>query len=220
MKKNGLLLLLLTAFAAVQAADITVEGKTYHNYTVASYTAEGLTILHNDGAVTIPLEEWPADRRAEIKNYITRIERRRKAISRRPDLTTKTGAVFKKYKILRFSQSGAHVSHWGGVTIVKIEELPDSIQTEFKDQIELTKPKVLIVETELQESNFPKNIELAGPAKKGKKAANAEEDGGGIALDMNVNTGSGNVSIGTGGKSAAQTKAKKTRTVKTTKKTK
>ena len=128
MKRCGLLFCLLLPLTLLQGADITTtKGKTYYNYTVASYSAEGLTILHRQGAVMIPLEEWPEDRREEIKKYVAKIEKRRKAISKRPDLTTKTGAVLRKYKILRFSESGAHISHWGGVTIVKVEELPDGM---------------------------------------------------------------------------------------------
>ena len=207
MKFCGFFFSLLMSLAVLQAADITTtKGKTYYGYSVASCSAEGLTILHSQGAVMIPLEEWP--------------ENRRKAISKRPDLTTKTGAVLKKYKILRFSESGAHISHWGGVTIVKVEELPDDIQKKYQKQIEQTKPKVLIVETEQQESNFPKNIELTGPTKKSKKNADAEgEDGEGISLDMSVNNGKEAVSIGTGGKGSSKA-AKKSKSSRSSRKSK
>lgn len=221
MKFCGFFFSLLMSLAVLQAADITTtKGKTYYGYSVASCSAEGLTILHSQGAVMIPLEEWPENRREEIKKYIAKIERRRKAISKRPDLTTKTGAVLKKYKILRFSESGAHISHWGGVTIVKVEELPDDIQKKYQKQIEQTKPKVLIVETEQQESNFPKNIELTGPTKKSKKNADAEgEDGEGISLDMSVNNGKEAVSIGTGGKGSSKA-AKKSKSSRSSRKSK
>ena len=213
MKRCGLLFCLLLPLTLLQGADITTtKGKTYYNYTVASYSAEGLTILHRQGAVMIPLEEWPENRREEIKKYVAKIEKRRKAISKRPDLTTKTGAVLRKYKILRFSESGAHISHWGG------EELPDEIQKKYQKQIDQTKPKVLIVETEQQESNFPKNIELTGAKKKSKKKAD-DEEGEGMALDMSVNTGKGNVSIGTGGKSSSKS-AKKSKSSRSSKKSK
>lgn len=219
MKRYGLLFCLLFPLTLLQGADITTtKGKTYYNYTVASYSAEGLTILHRQGAVMIPLEEWPENRREEIKKYVAKIEKRRKAISKRPDLTTKTGAVLRKYKILRFSESGAHISHWGGVSIVKVEELPDEIQKKYQKQIDQTKPKVLIVETEQQESNFPKNIELTGAKKKSKKKAD-DEEGEGMALDMSVNTGKGNVSIGTGGKSSSKS-AKKSKSSRSSKKSK
>ena len=106
----------------------------------------------------------------------------------------------------------------GGVSIVKVEELPDEIQKKYQKQIDQTKPKVLIVETEQQESNFPKNIELTGAKKKSKKKAD-DEEGEGMALDMSVNTGKGNVSIGTGGKSSSKS-AKKSKSSRSSKKSK
>ena len=112
MKYFFLFLILFVPLALVQARDITTKsGKTYQNYTVAGYSAEGLTILHSTGGVLIPLEDWPDDRKDEVQKYITKIERRRKLIANRPDLKTKSGTVFKKYKILGFNASGARASH-------------------------------------------------------------------------------------------------------------
>ncbi len=164
MKHFFLFFLLVVPLALLQAKDITTKtGKTYKNYTVAGYSAEGLTILHSTGGVLIRLEDWPDDRKEEVQKYITKIERRRKLIANRPDLKTKSGTVFKKYKILGFNASGARVSHWGGITIVQISDLPDDIRKKYEDQIiSSTKPKGLVLENTLEkrpDSPFPADME-------------------------------------------------------------
>lgn len=220
MRNIGLFLSLAAVFAAAQAADITTtDGKTYRNYTVASYSAEGLTILHSEGAVMVPLEHWPKDRREEISRYIRRIEKRREKIRNRPDLTTKTGTVFKKYRILNFQKDDVRISHWGGVSLVKINELPDEIQKQYREEIEKVQPKVLILETGTQESNFPKNMELTAPEKKSRRSA--QQDGDGTMVETSVKTGKGNVSIGGGTpEKTAENKARKTVSRSSRKKTK
>ena len=209
MRNIGLFFGLAAVFAAAQAADITTtDGKTYRNYTVASYSAEGLTILHSEGAVMIPLERWPKERREEISRYIRRIEKRRERIRNRPDLTTKTGTVFKKYKILNFQKNDVRISHWGGVSLVKIDELPDEIRKQYREQIEKAQPKVLILETGTQESNFPKNMELTAPEKRSRRSASDEI---GTMVETSVKTGNGSVSIGGGTpEKTAVNKARKT----------
>ena len=68
MKYFFLFLILFVPLALVQARDITTKsGKTYQNYTVAGYSAEGLTILHSTGGVLIPLEDCPDDRNYEVQ---------------------------------------------------------------------------------------------------------------------------------------------------------
>ncbi len=164
MKYFFLLLLLSVPLALMQAKDITTKsGKTYKNYTVAGCSAEGLTILHSTGGVLIPLEDWPEDRKEEVRKYITKIERRRKFIANRPDLKTKSGTVFKKYKILGFNASGARISHWGGISIVSISDLPDDIRKKYDAQITaLTKPKGIVLENTLEkrpDNPFPADME-------------------------------------------------------------
>lgn len=164
MRHFFLCLILFVPLALLSAKDITTKaGKTYHNYSVAGYSAEGLTILHSTGGVLIPLEEWPDDRKEEVRKYINKIKRRRKLIANRPDLKTKSGTVFKKYRILGFNASGARVSHWGGISIVQISDLPDDIQKKYEPQIlSLTKPKGIVLKDTLgkRPSNpFPADLE-------------------------------------------------------------
>ena len=164
MKYIFLFLILFVPLALLEAKDITTKsGKTYKNYTVAGYSAEGLTILHSTGGVLVRLEDWPDDRKEEVRKYITKIERRRKLIANRPDLKTKSGTVFRKYRILGFNASGARVSHWGGITIVSISDLPDDIRKKYEAQISsITKPKGIVLENTLEkrpDSPFPADME-------------------------------------------------------------
>ena len=207
MKHIILFFLLFVSLAMLHAKDITTKsGKTYKGYTVAGYSAEGLTILHSTGGVLVPLEDWPDDRKAEIQSYLTKIERRRKLIANRPDLTTKTGTVFKKYKILGFNASGARVSHWGGVTIVKVSELPDDIQKKHEAEITAaTKPKGLVLESTLEkrpDSPFPSDMERTDS---GRRATTKKTEGG---MSIEATAGDHNVAIG-GSKKHPKTKAKK-----------
>lgn len=206
MKYVFLFLILFVPLALLEAKDITTKsGKTYKNYTVAGYSAEGLTILHSTGGVLVRLEDWPDDRKEEVRKYITKIERRRKLIENRPDLKTKSGTVFKKYKILGFNASGARVSHWGGITIVSISELPDDILKKYESQISAsTKPQGIVLENTLEkrpDSPFPADMERRDSGRHLWKS-----NSGGTEIEAKA----GDTAVTFGGASKKNTKKKKT----------
>ena len=206
--KNILSVLCLIAVCVLQADDITTaNGKTYHEYTVVSWSAEGLAIVHRSGATVIPLEQWPKDQRDRIADYIKKIEKRRKAIAGRPDLKTKSGKILKKYKIIRFTGNGALISYWGGTLLVKTDDLPDDIQEKHQQEIEKAKPKRgMVIETVAAQQKFPEDLSLNNqPAKRSRKPMEDSGDG----IDFQVSTPGGRKThINTGGKQQKQTKSK------------
>lgn len=197
--KNILSVLCLIAVCVLHAEDITTaNGKTYHKYSVISWTAEGLTIMHHAGITTIPLEQWPKDQMHKIADYIKKIEKQREAIAGRPDLKTKSGKILKKYKIIRFTANGALISYWGGTLLVKTDDLPDDIQKKYQQEIEKAKPKRgMVIETVTTQQKFPEDLSLNNqPAKRSRKPM--EDSGNGIDFQVStpggrrthVNTGS------------------------------
>ena len=206
--KNILLVLCLIAVYVLQAEDITkANGKTYHDYTVVSWSAEGPTIMHRAGVTVIPLEQWPKDQRHKIADYIKKIEKRREAIAERPDLKTKSGKILKKYKIIRFTGNGALVSYWGGTLLVKTDDLPDDIQKKYQQEIEKAKPKRgMVIETVTAQPKFPEDLSLNNqPAKRSRKPMEDSGDG----IDFQVSTPSGRrTHVNTGSRQQKTTKSK------------
>ena len=173
----------LILFAAVMfmltadAVDLkTKSGKIYKNYSVIGICPEGLTILHSDGGGIVALEDWPDENRAEIAKYITRIEKRRKRVADRPDLTTKSGMIYKKYKIIEFLPRGVKISFWSGTKIIEYSDLPDSMQKQYADKIGKVKPKpVMVFEGSPAESRAPIDLKLDKPNSKAGRARKKEK---------------------------------------------
>ena len=180
----------LTLFAAVMfmltadAVDLkTKSGKIYKNYSIIGICPEGLTILHSDGGGIVALEDWPDANRAEIAKYIERIEKRRKIVADRPDLTTKSGMIYKKYKIVKFLPRGVKISFWSGTKIIDYSDLPDPLQKEYADKIKKAKPKsVVVFDGTPAETRAPIDLKLdkpnskAGRIKKKEKEKDIDDD--------------------------------------------
>lgn len=168
--KYLLLFALLAFLLPTDAADLkTKSGKIYKNYTIIGTCPEGLTILHSNGGGIVSLEEWPENRKEEISRHIARIQKKRKLAKNRPDLHTKSGMVYKNYKILSFQPSGLKISFWSGTKIINYSELPDSIQKQYADQIAKVKPKqqsLVLNETPKNESRAPIDLKLDNPNSK------------------------------------------------------
>ena len=162
------LTVLAVLFFTAEAADLkTKSGKIYKSYSIIGYCPEGLTILHSSGGGIVSLEDWPDDKKADIAKYINRIEKRRKLAANRPDLKTKSGMVYKKYKILSFQPSGLKISCWNGIKIVDYSDLPDSMQKQYAEEIKRAKPNsVLVLEDQGAESRAPINLKLDKPNSK------------------------------------------------------
>lgn len=175
---------ILIMFAAVMfmftadAVDLkTKSGKLYKNYSIIGICPEGLTILHSDGGGIVALEDWPDENRAEIAKYITRIEERRKRVADRPDLTTKSGMIYKKYKIIKFLPRGVKISFWSGTKIIDYSDLPDSLQKEHADKIKKAKPKSVMVLNETPaETRAPIDLKLDKPNSKAGRTKKKEKE--------------------------------------------
>ena len=167
--------LTMLALLSLEAADLTtITGKTYKGDIVAGTCAEGLTILHSNGGVTVPLEDWPEDRTAEVARHIARVKKLRKLFEKRPDLKAKNGIVYKKYKILGFVPGGARVSCWNGIVLVKISDLPDSVQKQFEKEIAKVTPKSLFLQEtpKGEEQKIPANLKIENHNSKNGKNRN------------------------------------------------
>ena len=155
-------------FLTVDAVDLkTKSGRIYKDYSIIGTCPEGLTILHSNGGGIVPLEDWPDENRAEIAKHIARVEKRRKLVANRPDLTTKSGMVYKKYKIVAFLPRGVKISFWSGTKTIDYSDLPDSIQKKYADKIEKAKPKsVVVFDAPPAESRAPIDLKLDKPNSK------------------------------------------------------